>query len=68
MVRPTRHVGVHVEALRVQAGDTQPPQLLLKRAEQTRAHTPAVGDHLDRREGSLHPADDVTMLVLEVGE
>lgn len=27
----------------------------------------AVGDHLDGREGSLHPADDVTMLVLEVG-
>jgi sigma-B regulation protein RsbU (phosphoserine phosphatase) len=26
----------------------------------------AVGDHLDCREGSLHPADDSTMLVLEV--
>lgn len=26
----------------------------------------AVGDYLDCREGSLHPADDITMLVMEV--
>jgi serine phosphatase RsbU (regulator of sigma subunit) len=26
----------------------------------------AIAEHLDRREGSLHPADDVTLLVLEV--
>ena len=26
----------------------------------------AVADHLDRREGSLHPADDITLLLLEV--
>lgn len=27
----------------------------------------AVAEHLDRREGSLHPADDITLLVLEAG-
>ena len=26
----------------------------------------AVGEHLDRREGSLHPADDITIVVLEM--
>ncbi len=29
--------------------------------------TGAAGEHLDCQEGSLHPADDVTVLVLEVG-
>jgi sigma-B regulation protein RsbU (phosphoserine phosphatase) len=28
----------------------------------------AAGEHLDSREGSLHPADDATLLLLEVGE
>lgn len=27
----------------------------------------ALGEHLDRREGSLHPADDITIVVLEMG-
>ncbi len=43
------------------------PQMLEWAQRDAQGLTQAVRKHLDRAEGSLNPADDVTLLVLEVG-
>ena len=61
-----------VEHLFVESRDTQTleatftPKLLEWVALPAKQFIECLGEHLDREEGSLHPADDVTTVVLEV--